>query len=55
MLILGLESIVDQHFDQIDLSWLIAVTASQRAGLTVVIILTALGTVLLLPVREPRR
>jgi UMF1 family MFS transporter len=36
-------------------SWLIAVTLSQRAGLAVVIVLTALGTLLLLPVREPRR
>ena len=36
-------------------SWLIAVTASQRAGLTVVVVLTALGAFLLLPVREPRR
>jgi len=36
-------------------SWLIAITSSQRAGLTVVIVLTALGPVLLLPVREPRR
>jgi UMF1 family MFS transporter len=36
-------------------SWLITVTASQRAGLTVVVVLTALGTLLLLPVREPRR
>ena len=35
-------------------SSLIAATSSQRAGLTVVIVMTALGALLLLPVREPR-
>ncbi len=36
--------------------WLLGCCArGQRAGLTVVAVLTALGTLLLLPVREPRR
>jgi UMF1 family MFS transporter len=35
-------------------TWLVAITLSQRAGLAIVVALLAIGAGLLLPVREPR-